>query len=237
MAIVIPIDGPSSSGKSTVGFLFSKKIGFQFIDTGVIYRAGSLIALRSGVMNLGLRVQNEAELVKIFEDMDILFKTIGGKVRVFLNKEDVTDKLHTPEVTKVVPAIGAVRSVRKAAKRIQYEIAQNQDTVMAGRDIGSEIFPGAPLKFFITALAEVRAKRRYEQHKAKLFVGDNRKNGEDITYEQILLDTKKRDEMDEKREASPMRVPKDAIIIDTSKKNIDEVVEELLSHYKKLNPS
>lgn len=222
MTQVIPIDGPSSSGKSTVGFLFSKKIGFQFIDTGAIYRAGSLIALQSGVMSSEFRVQNESDLVNIFKDINISFKTIDNKVRIFIDGDDVTDKLHTPEVTKAVPIVSAVAMVRKAAKKLQYDVAQNQDTVMAGRDIGSEIFPDAPLKFFITASAEVRAKRRFEQHK---------KNGENVTYEQILEDTKKRDEMDEKREASPMRIPEDAIIIDSSNKNIDDMVEELLAQF------
>lgn len=225
MSIVIPIDGPSSSGKSTVGFLFSKKIGFQFIDTGAIYRAGSLIALQSGVMSSEFRVQNEIDLVNIFKDINISFKTINNKVRVFIDGDDVTDKLHTPEVAKVVPVVSAVSPVRKAAKRIQYKVAQNQNTVMAGRDIGSEIFPDAPLKFFIIASAEVRAKRRFEQHIKK---------GEQVTYEQILEDTKKRDEMDERREASPMRIPEDAIIIDTTDKNIDEVVEELVKYKRSL---
>lgn len=225
MSIVIPIDGPSSSGKSTIGFLFSQKIGFQFIDTGAIYRAGSLIALQSGVMSSEFRVRNELDLVNIFKDINISFITINNKVRVFIDGDDVTDKLHTPKVTKAVPIISAVAMVRKAAKRIQYEVAQIQNTVMAGRDIGSEIFPNTPLKFFITASAEVRAKRRYEQHK---------KNGEDVTYEQILLDTKKRDDMDEKREASPMRIPKDAIIVNTSDKNIDECIDILLSYYNQV---
>lgn len=226
MTQVIPIDGPSSSGKSTVGFLFSKKIGFQFIDTGAIYRVGSLVAIRNGIKYHELSIKVEDELADIFTTLNIKFKTINEKVRVFLGEEDVSEIIHTPEVTKVVPIVAATLGVRKAAKKIQYDVAQNQDTVMAGRDIGSEIFPNALLKFFITASVEIKAKRRYEQHK---------KNGENVTYEQILEDTKRRDEMDERREVSPMRIPKDAIIIDTSDKNINEVVEELVKYYRKMN--
>lgn len=220
MSIVIPIDGPSSSGKSSVGFLFSKKIGFQFIDTGAIYRVGSLVAIRDKV-----NLKDEQTLTKIFLNLKIHFKTIDDKVHILLNGEDVTDIIHTPEVSNVVPKVASIAGVRKAAKKLQYDVAQNQDTVMAGRDIGSEIFPNAPLKFFITASMEVRAKRRFEQYKRK---------GEHVTYEQILEDTKKRDEMDEKREASPMRIPEDAIVIDTSDKNIGDMVEELIKYYKKL---
>ncbi len=229
MAKVITIDGPSSSGKSSIGFLFSQKIGFQFIDTGAIYRAGSLIAIREKIP------LEEKSLTGIFEKLDIEFKTKDGKVRIFLDSEDVTSILHNPDVTKIVPIVGAFANVRKAAKKIQYDIAQDQDTVMAGRDIGSEIFPDAPLKFFITASPEVRAKRRFEQHKAKLFVGDNKKNGEDVTFEQILQDTKKRDEMDENREASPMRIPENAVIIDTSDKTIEQTVDELMKNFQTAN--
>lgn len=220
MTQVIPIDGPSSSGKSTVGFLFAKKIGYQFIDTGAIYRVGSLVAIREKI-----NLDDELALTKIFIDLKIKFKTVEDKVRVFLDAEDISELIHTPEVTKVVPIVASVAGVRKAAKKLQYDVAQNQNTVMAGRDIGSEIFPDAPLKFFITASVEVKAKRRYEQHK---------KNGENVTYEQILEDTKKRDEMDAKREASPMRIPEDAILIDTSDKSIDEVVIELMNYKQSL---
>lgn len=221
MAKIITIDGPSSSGKSSIGFLFSQKIGFQFIDTGAIYRAGSFM-----VLNQNIDPSDHKKLGEVFEKLNIQFKTVNNKVRIFLDDQDVSEALHTPEVTKLVPVVAAVFEVRAAAKKIQYQVAQKQNTIMAGRDIGSEIFPDAPLKFFITASPEVRAKRRFEQHK---------KNGEDTTFEKILEDTKKRDEMDENREASPMRIPGGAVIIDTSDKTIEQTVDELMKNFQSAN--
>lgn len=217
MADIITIDGPSSSGKSTIGLLFANRIGYQFIDTGAIYRAGSLVALRQKV-----DISDEDKLGKIFKDLKIEFKTVDNKVRIFLDDEDATSILHTPEVTKIVPIVAASPLVRELAKKSQYDVAQTQNTVMAGRDIGSEIFPDAPLKFFITASAEVRAKRRFEQHKKK---------GEDVTYEKILKETKERDGMDTNRKASPMRIPKDAVIVDTTNMDIERAAAEMIKWY------
>lgn len=218
MSDVITFDGPSASGKSTVAFLFSQKIGYQFIDTGAIYRAGSLEALEKNIP-----LDDETKLSEIFRNMDIEFKTQDGEQKIFLDGADITDKLHLPGVTKAVPIVATFSKVREFANTIQREVGEKQNTVMTGRDIGSEIFPDAKLKFFLTASADVRARRRFEQLRAK---------NPEIKYEDILKETQDRDEKDSTREVSPLRIPDGAVVVDTSNLNTKQAVDELLKHYK-----
>ena len=220
MTNVITVDGTASSGKSTVGFLFAQKIGYQFIDSGLIYRVGTLLAKRNNISTADAN-----ECARLLSKSNIEFKTTDSKVMVYLNNEDVTDLLKTPEIDKEVPILAAHKEVRQATKSIQRQVGLKQDTVMAGRDIGSEIFPEARLKFFITATTPARAKRRFDQ---------SIKNHPDIKYEDIEEDIKKRDQMDAEREASPMRIPDDAIVIDTSNMSIEDVVNKLMAHFQTL---
>src|SRR3989338_1299833 len=169
---VITIDGPTSSGKSSVGFLFSQNIGYQFIDTGRIYRAGALYILKNKIP-----IEDQEKVAQVFENLNVEFKSIEGKVKLFLEGEDVTAKIHSPEVTYIVPKIAANAKARYFAKQLQKKIGSQKNTVMAGRDIGSEIFPDAKLKFFITADVEVRAKRRYDQIK---------KTDPEVSFEEVL---------------------------------------------------
>lgn len=219
MSNVITIDGPTSSGKSSVGYYFSQKIGYQFIDSGAIYRAGCLKVLEERVP------LNEQEVSKVFENLDIEFKPQNGRQRILLDGADVTQNLHTSSVTQIVPVVAAMARVRQHAKTLQRKIGQKKDTVMTGRDIGSEIFSEAKLKFFITASNEVRAKRRFEQIK---------KQNPKITYREVLSQMLERDKADSERKASPMRVPEDAIVIDTTDKSVEESVAELLKHYREV---
>jgi len=217
---VITIDGPTSSGKSSVGFLFSQKIGYQFIDTGRIYRAGALFILQNHIP-----MDDEESVAKVFEDLKIEFRMVDGKVRNFLDGEDVTVDIHTAETTAVVPKIAAFAKARYFAKQLQKRIGAEKDTVMAGRDIGSEIFPDSKLKFFITADVKVRAQRRYDQIK---------KSNPEVNFEDVLRGMEVRDEKDSTREASPMRIPKDAILIDTSNLTTEETVEKMMEEYHKV---
>lgn len=220
MANIITIDGPSSSGKSSIGHLFSQEIGYQFIDTGAVYRVGSLLVLKNKINS-----DNEQEVAQVFEKLPIEFKTEGKESKIYLNKKDVTTILHSPEITAIVPKVAAYASVRSNAKKLQRKIGMEQNTIMAGRDIGTEIFPDSKLKFFITASPKVRAKRRFDQLVKK---------HPEIKIEQVLQQMIARDEMDSKREASPMRIPMDAVIIDTSDKNVEESVSMMLGEYNRV---
>lgn len=215
---VITIDGPTSSGKSSVGHMFSQKIGYQFIDTGAIYRIGCLEALRKNT-----DLKNEDELVKIFDNLNVYFKSLNGASAVFLNNEEVTNLLHSSEITKIVPIVAAFPKVRSSAKKIQHKLGSIRDTVMAGRDIGSEIFPDSNLKFFITASDEIRAKRRFDQLVQK---------DPSVKYEDVLKSMQERDGHDSSREASPMRIPEDAVIIDTTNLTTEQTVNRMLDEFK-----
>lgn len=218
MSEVITIDGPTSSGKSSVGHLFSASINYQFIDTGAIYRAGSLVILENDVPT-----NDENKCVKVFENLNVEFKEIDGSQRIFLDGKDITQKLHSPEVTKVVPIVAAYPSVREISKKIQRKIGSLKNTVMTGRDIGTEIFPDAKLKIFLTASPQVRAKRRYKQLK---------QNDLNISFEKVLEEMLKRDDADSTREASPFRKPEDAVEIDTTNLTTKQTVQNLLELFK-----
>ncbi len=220
MSNVITIDGPTSSGKSSVGLLFSQKIGYQFIDTGRIYRAGALYILRHGVP-----IENEDRVADVFKNLNIRFEMVGEKQKLFLDDEDVTPYLHSPEITSIVPVVAAHAKAREFAKALQRKIGSAQDTVMVGRDIGSEIFPDAKLKFFLTASPDVRADRRLKQVQ---------KVNPEITKEEILEDMLKRDDADSTREASPFRKPDDAVIVDTTYLTTEESVNKMLELFNQV---
>lgn len=220
MANVITIDGPTSSGKSSVGFLFASRIGYQFIDTGAIYRAGCIKILDSQIP-----LDNGEKIIDIFKNLDLEFEPNNQRQHILLDGEDVTQRLHSPEVTKIVPVVAALAKVREQAKILQRKIGEKKDTVMTGRDIGSEIFPEAKLKFFITAAPQVRAKRRFEQLK---------KVNSEIAFGEVLENMNERDKRDSEREASPMRIPEGAVIIDTTHLTTEETVNNMMNHFKEV---
>ena len=213
---VITIDGPTSSGKNSVGFLLAEKLGYQYIDSGSIYRAGCIFILRNNSS-----LDDLEKVVDVFKNLQIDIKLEDRRQRFFANGEDITNHLHDPEVTKIVPVVSAIRAVRQAVKLIQYRLVESKNTVMTGRDIGSEIFTGAKNKFYLTASVEVRAKRRFRQ----LVEKDPR-----VKYEDVLKNMEDRDEKDMTREVSPLRIPKDAVVVDNSNLSIEETVGEMLKH-------
>lgn len=219
MSNIITIDGPTSSGKSSVGHLFAQKIGYEFIDTGAIYRAGAIYILKHGIL-----AEDEDRVAEVFSDIFVKFETKDGRQRIYLDDEEITDRLHSPEVTSIVPIIAAHKKAREEAKKIQRKIGSLTDTVMTGRDIGSEIFPESKLKFFLTASPEVRAQRRFTQLKKII---------PDTKFEDVLADMLKRDKMDSTREASPFRKPEDAIVIDTTSMTTEESVVAMMKEYHK----
>jgi len=220
VANVITLDGPTSSGKSSVGYLFSQKIGYQFIDTGAIYRAGCI-----KILDENIPIDSKEQIIKVFKNLEVDFRSNNGSQHIFLEGIDITDSLHDPNVTEVVPVVAAIPEVRVEAKRIQRKIGEKTDTVMTGRDIGSEIFPESKLKFFITASPEVRAQRRFEQLK---------KVNPEITLEKVLDQMNIRDKADTEREASPMRIPDGAVIIDTTNLTTEETVSKMMEEFARV---
>lgn len=216
MEEIITIDGPTSSGKNSVGFLLAQKLGYQYIDSGSVYRAGCIFILRNKIS-----INNLTEVIRIFENLQIEIKESNHQQIFFANNEDVTDYLHDLKVTKIVPAVSALKEVREAIKKIQYKLVKDKNTVMTGRDIGSEIFPNAKHKFYLTASIEIRAERRFKQLVEK---------DPTITYETVLKDMKDRDQQDENREISPLRIPHNAVVIDNSNLTIEQTVEGMLKH-------
>lgn len=213
---VVTIDGPTSSGKNSVGFLLAQKLGYQYIDSGSIYRAGCIFILRNNIP-----LEEKEKLVEIYRNLQIEIKVNDSEPRVFANSEDVTDHLHDPEVTKIVPVVSAIKEVREATKVIQYNLVNSKSTVMTGRDIGSEIFPAAKHRFYLTASAEKRAQRRFKQLIEKDPI---------VKYEDVLKNMEERDKQDMTREVSPLRIPEGGIVIDNSNLTVEQTVEEMLKH-------
>jgi len=214
---VITIDGPTSSGKNSVGFLLAQKLGFQYIDSGSIYRAGCIFILRNNIS-----LSDNEKIIAIFKDLNIEIKS-NGSFLFYANEEDVTGKLHDPAVTRIVPEVSSMREVREATKIIQHKLINSKNTVMTGRDIGAEIFPDAKNKFYLTADVEVRAKRRFQQLNQK---------DSSVKFEDVLEAMIERDRMDSTREVSPLRVPEGAITIDNSNLTVEQTVEEMIQCIK-----
>ena len=219
MEDIVTIDGPTSSGKNSVGFLLAQKLGFQYIDTGMIYRAGCLKMIQQNISE-----NDQDKILEIYKNLDIRFET-NNEWRMFLDNIDVTEDLHTPQISRLVPIISALPQVREVMRGIQRKLGEIGKIVMGGRDIGSEIYPNAKFKFFLTAAVEVRAQRRFKQLTEK---------DPSIKYEDVLKDMQSRDHQDMTREASPLRAPEDAVTIDNSNMSIEQTVEEML---KKINVS
>jgi cytidylate kinase len=211
---LIAIDGPVAVGKSSVGSLLAKRLGYIFFDTGMIYRAFTWKVLKSGISPEDKK--RLCELVTVTE-----FDFVPSKesvLSVFIDGEDVSSRLLRPEIEELVALIAKVAEVRQAMVSEQRKLAQRGKVVMAGRDIGTVVLPWAELKIFLTASTEERAKRR---HKELL------KRGENSSLETVLADLKKRDLMDINRTISPLKPAEDAIIIDTENLSLEQVVDKI----------
>lgn len=207
---IISLDGPSGAGKSTVAKLVAKKLGYKYLDTGAMYRAVTLFFL-----NKNVNIQNDNEIISAISDLKISF---DNNNKIYLNDVDVSEEIRSIKVVNMVSKVSSISAVRKSMVSLQRAIVENDNYVVDGRDIGSVVFPLAKYKFYIDASVEIRAKRRYEEEIQK---------GKDITFEEVIDSIKKRDEFDSNREDSPLVVPKDAIIIDTTNMTIDEVVQKI----------
>jgi cytidylate kinase len=209
MKISIAIDGPAGAGKSTIARLIGEKYNLMYINTGSMYRAVTLFAMQRGIDPIQVK-----ELCELIDTLNMYFKNEN----LFVNDVDVTDELTSIQVTNNVSRYASILEVRQKLVQMQQKIAENYDVVMDGRDIGTVVLKDASLKIFLTARAEERAKRRYDELIAK-----NVK----VDYNNILEDIKKRDYIDSNRKIDPLRKAEDAIEIDSSTMDINEVVEAI----------
>ncbi|MDE6370508.1 MAG: (d)CMP kinase [Duncaniella sp.] len=220
--IIIAIDGYSSSGKSTMARQLAKEIGYRYIDSGAMYRAVTLWAMRHGLIKPGGKPDVDS-LVSHLPEINIDFKVDGGSQLTMLNGEIVEDTIRTLEVSNCVSPIAAIPEVRKALVRMQQAMGESKGIVMDGRDIGTVVFPKAEMKVFCDASAEKRAERRYNELIAK---------GEQVSYNEVLENVKTRDHIDETRSEGPLRCASDAVRLDNSSMTIDEQNHWLLDLYK-----
>lgn len=211
--IVIAIDGYSSSGKSTMAKSLAKRISYRYIDSGAMYRAVTLYALESGIIDERGNIDNQ-KLDKDLDNINIDFKIMpDGAQHTMLNGSDVENDIRTMRVSQNVSGIAAVKAVRQRLTNLQRMYGKQKGIVMDGRDIGTTVFPNAELKIFVNASAETRAQRRYDELKAK---------GQEVDYNDVLENVKHRDYIDETRKESPLRKAPDAIELDNSRMTIDQ---------------
>ena len=205
--IQIAIDGPAGAGKSTIAKLIAERLNILYLDTGAMYRAFSLYAIKNDVSS-----KDEISIQKLFEDFDLYFE--GNKI--ILNGEDMTKAIRTKQVDDNVALYASNPFVRKKMVTLQQEIARKNSVIMEGRDITSVVLPNAEYKFYLDASAEVRAKRRCEQ---------NALRGIDSNFDEVLASIVRRDEMDISRAVGALQISSDSQYIDTSSMTVDEVIE------------
>lgn len=215
----IAIDGPAGAGKSTVARLIAKKLGIIYIDTGAMYRAVAL-----GVIRKGIDTADKARVAQVADKIDVSIKIENSEQAIFLGEENVNHLIRTPEISVGSSNVATVPEVRKRMVEIQQKIALKNSVIMDGRDIGTRVIPKADLKIYLTASVSERAKRRFEELMTK---GNNT-----LSLNEVEEDIVKRDYNDSTRECDPLRKAEDAIMLDTTGKTIDEVVNLIISEVK-----
>ncbi len=218
--ITIAIDGFSSTGKSTVAKRLAKALGYVYVDSGAMYRAVTVFAMKHGFISEDNF--DKAALISKLDNIDISFKLNEelGFAEVFLNGKNIENQIRTLEVSQSVSQIATISEVRKQLVKQQQDFGRSKGVVMDGRDIGTVVFPDAELKLFMTASAEKRAKRRYDELKER---------GDEVTYEAVLENVQSRDLIDSSREDSPLVMADDAIRVDNSNMTLDEQFHHILN--------
>lgn len=212
--INVAIDGPAGSGKSTVARAAAKALGFIYVDTGALYRAVGLNALRNGICT-----KDVSEIEKSLSDISVELKFVDNEQQVLLNGKNVSGEIRTPEASMAASDVSAIPCVRAFLFDLQRNIAHNNSCIMDGRDIGTVVLPNADVKIFLTASSEVRAKRRYNELIEK---------GSSVGYKEVLEDLIQRDYNDSHREIAPLKPAEDSVYFDTSNYTLDGSISEVI---------
>lgn len=210
---IVAIDGPVGVGKSSVAQQLAKQLGYLYIDTGAMYRAITLKAMRSGI-----DLENKLAVTEIAYHTELHFERHDGILRIFCDGLDVSEEIRNPEVSAGTSAVADNEEVRKRLVAVQQEMGKHGGLVMEGRDIGTVVFPDAEVKIYLDADPKIRARRRYDQDVAK---------GKKITFEETYQSLLQRDERDKNRKVGALKKADDAIVVDTSHLSEDEVIDEL----------
>lgn len=211
--IIVAIDGHSSCGKSTIAKAVAARFGYVFIDSGAMYRAVTLFALRQNLIGDG--IVNQQALIQLIPEINIEFRFNPEKQKsdTYLNGENVEDEIRQLPVSQNVSPVATIAEVREAMVHLQQEMGKHKGIVMDGRDIGTVVFPEAELKLFVTASPEIRAQRRFDELTAK---------GQTVSFDEILQNVQERDRIDSTRETSPLRKADDALVLDNSHMSREE---------------
>lgn len=213
--MIIAVDGPSGAGKSTLGKMLAKKLGLLYLDTGAMYRAVAFAVLQQNVD------EDENKIIEIAQNSNIELIGEPENLQVLLNGKDISSLIRTNEVGQMASIVSTISEVRRILVRRQQELGNSgTGCVLDGRDIGTVVFPNADVKFFLTATPEARARRRYEE---------DLQRGLNVTYEKTLEEINLRDERDKTRADSPLTVADDAVLVETSNLNLDEVFAKMIS--------
>lgn len=213
--LVVTIDGPAGSGKSSVARSVAQALGYRYLDTGALYRAVAWKAIRQK-----LRPQDTRYITEMTRGMKVDLTQQGGEQRVLVDGEDVTEAIRSPDVANLASPISAIPEVREILLDWQREFGKHGGTVAEGRDTGTVVFPHAQVKVFLTASLDERARRRHKELQER---------GVEISYEQVKRDMEARDQRDSMRTIAPLRPAPDAVIIDTEGKSLEQVTEEVLA--------
>jgi len=212
--LLITIDGPAGAGKTTVSRELARRLGYTYVDTGALYRAVALAAIRDT-----RALEDEKRLAELCDSLALQFTETETGLRLFMDGEDISDHLRTQQITMLASALSARPAVRRFLLDIQRDLGRNGGAVFEGRDMGTVVFPNADIKFFLYADPGVRAMRRYQEVSAK---------GIKISLSEISETMKRRDEEDSTRDLAPLRPAEDAVQVDSTSLGIDEVVETML---------
>ncbi len=216
--VKVAIDGPSGAGKSTIARAAAEQLEFVYVDTGAMYRTVALNALRKGI-----DLSDKEQINDSLNGLEVSLGFVNGAQRVYLNSEDVSEQIRTPEVSMAASKVSAVQSVRDFLFQLQRDIADKNNCLMDGRDIGTVVLPDAQVKIFLTASAEKRAERRFAELKEK---------GMDVNFEDVLKDIIQRDYNDSHRDIAPLKPTEQSIVIDTTSLDLEQSIEAVLNTVK-----